>query len=374
MRRFLVVRTGALGDIVHGLPVAAALKRAYPNVRVDWIVEERYVGLLQCVPEVDACLPVRFQEGLRGLADPQTRARWRQTLTRLRRASYDATLDLQGLIRSGLIAAWTRAPLRFGFAGPWVRERPNVLFSNVHPRRMPSGGHVIDRNLALLHPLGIHSTARDFSYHVPAEVEERVGRYVHSVAPPGKDGLRVAVHPVAGWPTKEWAPERYAEVIRRISGVRGTQVFLLWGPGERERVGAFCGFPGSAVHRLPEMGPSELLAFLRWCDLFVGGDSGPMQIASSLGKPVVALFGPTDPTRNGPFLGRHHVAWARVSCAPCYRRRCPRSECMDALDVENVWIAVLAFLEEIRARRVEGPPCTGGVSGPAPQEKAAGQR
>jgi len=348
LRRFLVVRTGALGDIVHGIPVAAALKRAYPHVRVEWVVEERYAGLLRCVPWVDACIPVWFRDGVRHLADPCARARWRHTLRRLRRSGYDVTLDLQGLIRSGLISGWTRSQLRFGFPLSHVREWPNVLFSNVRPRRMPQAGHVIDRNLALLHPLGIRCAERVFSYRVPGDVEERVGRYVRSTAP-GEDRVRVAVHPVAGWPTKEWPLERYAEIVRRICRAGGTQVFVLWGPGERERVAGCFDLAGAAVQPLPQMGPMELLAFLRWCDLYVGGDSGPMQMASSLGKPVVALFGPTDPGRNGPFLGRHRVVWGRAPCAPCYRRRCSRTDCMDGVDVERVWRAVAAFLEEIRA-------------------------
>ena len=215
---------------------------------------------------------------------------------------------------------------------------------------MPVGGHVIDRNLALLHPLGIRSMERSVFYEIPRDVEERVGRYVEASSHRGA-GLRVAVHPVAGWRTKEWARERYQEVVRRICGAGDVQVFLLWGPGERERVVGFFEPPGSSVEPVPEMGPAELLAFLRGCDLFIGGDSGPMQMASSLGKPVVALFGPTDPARNGPFLGRYRVVWGRAPCGPCYRRRCPRSDCMDAVDVERVWGAVSSFLEEIRAQR-----------------------
>ncbi len=348
MSRFLVVRTGALGDIIHGLPVAAALKKVYPQIRLDWVVEERYAELLRCVPVVDACVPVRFKEGVRRLADPEARNRWMRTLRRLRRTSYDLTVDLQGLIRSGAIARWTRAPIRFGFPGPHVRERPNCLFSNVRPRWMLTHGHVIDRNLCLLHPLGIRLPGfREFPYQVPLDLKQRVGQYLRSTGRRG-DNVCVAVHPVAGWPTKEWRPERYAEILRRLSGVPGTEIFLLWGPGERERVEELRAASGSPAHMLPDMGPAELLAFLARCDLFLGGDSGPMQMASSLGKPVVALFGPTDPRRNGPFLGRHRVVWGRAACAPCYKRRCPRTDCMDAGGVESVWKALIGSLEEIR--------------------------
>jgi lipopolysaccharide heptosyltransferase I len=356
MTRFLLVRTGALGDIVHGLPVASALKRAFPFARIHWVVEERYADLVRCVPCVEEVIPVRFQDGWKSLASPASRERWRAVLRRMRRGSFDVTIDMQGLIRSGLIARWSRAPVRIGFPWAHVRERPNGLFSNVKPRRIPHGGHVIDRNLALLHPLGVRGRERVFSYRVPDGAEERARRAVED-AVRDVDSLRVAVHPVAGWPTKEWRPERFAEVVRRLLGVPRTEVFLLWGPGEKARVTRILDRVEGPAHLLPEMGVVELLSFLRRCDLFLGGDSGPLQMASSLGLAVVGLFGPTDPHRNGPFLGRYRVVQARVRCAPCYRRRCSRTDCMDAISVESVWETVVRFREELEGgRRVGAGP------------------
>jgi lipopolysaccharide heptosyltransferase I len=348
MTRFLLVRTGALGDIVHGLPVASALKQAFPFARIHWIVEERYADLLRCVPCVEEVIAVRFQDGWKSLADPASRDRWRDVLRRIRQGRYDVTIDMQGLIRSGLIAGCSRAPVRIGFPWAQVRERPNGLFSNVKPRRILPRGHVIDRNLALLHPLGVCGRERTFAYRIPDRAEERAQRTVEASV---RDAafLRVAVHPVAGWPTKEWRPERFAEVVRRLLGVPRTEVFLLWGPGEKERVARILDSVEGPAHLLPEMGVVELLSFLRRCDLFLGGDSGPLQMASSLGLAVVGLFGPTDPLRNGPFLGRYRVVQARVRCAPCYRRRCSRTDCMDAVSVESVWETVVRFREELEA-------------------------
>jgi ADP-heptose:LPS heptosyltransferase len=255
---------------------------------------------------------------------------------------------MQGLIRSGLVAGWSRAPVRIGF--PWadVRERPNGLFSNVKPRPVPGRVHVIDRNLSLLHPLGVRGTERAFTYCVPDTVEKRVGRYLENAAPDPAI-LRVAVHPVAGWPTKEWRPERFAEIVGRLLGTPRTEVFLLWGPGEKARVERIRDFPERSAHLLPEMGVVELLAFLRRCDLFLGGDSGPLQIASSVGLAVVGLFGPTDPVRNGPFLRNGRAVEGRVRCGPCYRRRCSRSDCMDAISVESVWETLSQLRREIEA-------------------------
>jgi len=354
MRRFLVVRTGSLGDIVHGLPVAAALKKAYPAVQLDWVVEERYAELLACVPAVDGVVPVRLRDGVKGLADPSVRAGWRNALRRLRRARYDATLDLQGLIRSGIIAASTGAPLRVGFPGSHARERPSCLFANVRPRCMPSAGHVIDRNLCLLHPLGIRAQgARDVRYRIPEAAEKLVEGLLPARRPdPGP--VRVAVHPFAGWPTKEWRADRYAEVLRRLAGLAWAEVHLVWGPGERERAQALEAASGGVCRVPPLLGPAALLAFLARCDVFLGADSGPMQMASSLGVRVVALFGRTDPGRNGPARAAPRVAPGRPRCAPCYRRRCPRTECMDAVGVEGVWEALRRCMMEARGETGTG--------------------
>jgi len=355
--RLLLVRTGALGDIVHGIPVAAALKRAYPHRRMDWVAESHYEPLLRCVPCVDRVIPVRLKSvGGGARAALEGVASWVQLVARLRREGYAASVDLQGLIRSGVISHLSGAPLRIGFPRGEVREGPSALFTNVHPRRLPSRCHVIDRNLALLHPLGIRSDVRSFEYRIPAQLEDRVHRYLRSAAP-DPSTLCVAIHPVAGWPTKEWAPERFAEIARRLLLRREVRLFLLWGPGERDRVNAIRSRLDPSPEIVPEMGLPELVCFLRRCDLFIGGDSGPMHLACSLERPVVALFGPTDPVRNGPFLGRYRVVRGAASCGPCYRRRCSRSLCMDAVSLERVWDAVNAGLSEaVSAREGRGGP------------------
>jgi heptosyltransferase-1 len=349
MQRFLVVRTGALGDIIHGLPVAAALKKAYPYLRVDWIAETHYADLLRCVPFLDDVITVSFKAGAASLADTRIRGRWKETVRTVRRTAYSATIDLQGLIRSGMISWMSGAPLRIGFPREHVRELPNCLFTNIRPGRIPVRRHVIDRNLALLHPLGIIPGRRSFKYRIPAQAEETVGRYMHSAAQDGSMP-RIAIHPVTGWRTKEWQPDRFAEIARRLIKVHGARVFLLWGPGEKDRVAGIRDRMETPAHLVPAMGLPELLSFLKRCDLFVGGDSGPMHMASSLGIPVVALFGPTDPVRNGPILGRARVVRGHAPCGPCYRRRCPRSECMDAISVEDVWGPLTTLLTEVYTR------------------------
>ena len=202
MQEILIVRTSALGDILHGMPVAAALKERFPQCRITWVVDERYRELLDGNPWVDRIVRIRFKEGMRSLLHGRAARNWKGVARMLRTARFDLAIDLQGLMRSGLIARLSGAPVRIGFPRGHVRETLNRAFTNVRPRSIPPRSHVIDRNLALLHPLGIHTTERRFALRVPPPVEDRMRQYLRE-KDGGGDALRVAVNPAAGWITKQ---------------------------------------------------------------------------------------------------------------------------------------------------------------------------
>lgn len=339
MEKILIVRTSALGDILHGIPVAAALRERFPVCRITWVVEERYGELLDGQPWVDEVARIRLKGGARSLLHEKARANWLGIARTMRRARYDVAIDLQGLTRSGLLTYLSGAPVRIGFPKGYAREPLNRLFTNLRPRSMPPRSHVIDRNLALLHPLGIRSQKKRFSLRVPPSVEERVRRSLRDTAE-GGEVLRVAVNPAAGWKTKHWGPHRYARLADRIVRESGARVFLLWGPGERGLAEQVRAQAQRAVRLAPEMGLQALAAFLKGCDLFIGGDSGPLHLASALGVPVLGLYGPSDPVRNGPFGVADRVVTAALPCGPCYKRRCANASCMESIGVEQVWEAV----------------------------------
>jgi len=350
--RFLIVRTSALGDILHGMPVAAALKEKYPRCRITWVVDERYQDLLAGHPWVDRILLVRFKEGLRTLRDARGRKNWIGLARTLRDLRFDVAIDLQGLFRSGCISYLSQAPIRIGFPRGHVRETLNRVFSNVRPRSIPPRSHVIDRNLALLHPLGIQTRERRFSFRVPPSVQDSIGRYLRATDG-AEQRLRVVVHPAAGWITKQWDPKHYAEIADRILEAWDARVFLLWGPGERELAQQVKGTMRRSGHLVPDMGFSELVAFLGACGLFIGGDSGPLHLASALGVPVLGLYGPSDPVRNGPCHGTDQVVTASPPCGPCYRRDCTRPSCMDSILVEQVWATLVRMVERVPERAQE---------------------
>jgi lipopolysaccharide heptosyltransferase I len=363
VEQFLIVRTSALGDILHGMPVAAALKEKYPQCQITWVVDERYQALLAGNPWVDRILLVRFKEGFRTLRDAQGRKNWIDLARALRGLCFDVAIDPQGLFRSGCISYLSRAPIRIGFPRGYVRETLNLVFTNVRPRSIPPRSHVIDRNLALLHPLGIHTAERRFSFRVPPSVQDGIRRYLRETDGDGQR-LRVVVHPAAGWITKQWNPKHYAEIADRILQTWDAKVFLLWGPGERELAQQVQGIMRRPGHLVPDMGVAELVAFLGACGLFIGGDSGPLHLASALGVPVLGLYGPSDPVRNGPSHGIDQVVSASPPCGPCYERDCRRSSCMDSIPVEQVWATLTRMVGGLSARvQAEDPTCTRGVMG-----------
>jgi ADP-heptose:LPS heptosyltransferase len=325
--RVLVVRLSSIGDVVHALPVAAALHRA--GHEVAWLVEPPARALLDENPAV-----------ARVIRAPAARSfSWsaaRATRQALRMAGCDVALDLQGLWKS---AAWARlsgAPRVAGWSRAWRREPASAVLLRETLDQPPRGPHVIDRNLALLRLLGLETEGlREFPLPPLARQEAAV-----------EAGLRqldlddyVLLDPGGGWAGKLWAPERFGELARAL-GLRGFRSLVVWGPGEQalaDRVVAAS--DGAALRSFPTS-LLECAALARRARLVVAADTGPLHLACALGAPVLALFGPTDPARNGPFAADDVVVTCRPACFPCYRRSCAtHAGVMDTLRVDDVLAA-----------------------------------
>jgi lipopolysaccharide heptosyltransferase I len=307
----LIVRLSSIGDVVHTLPTLAALR--HHDWQAGWIVEPASRVLLEDSPALGQVV-----------AAPAAKAfRWSEakaTVRALRERRYDVALDFQGLWKS---AAWARlagARRVVGFDRPWRREPASALLIG-EKAELPLGrDHVIDKNLALLGPLGIEATGlREFPLpHSPdavAQVDEGQRELV----------LRdfAILNPAGGWESKLWPPERYGAVAKGLRE-QGLRSVVTWGPGEEalaERVVASS--DGAAVRSFP----TTLLDYVelaRRARLVIAADTGPLHLACAVGTPVVALFGPTDPARNGPFDPADEVIRRTPPCAPCYRRGCTR--------------------------------------------------
>ncbi len=302
--RILVVRLSAMGDIIHGMPTIAALQRAKPELRIGWLIDERWMELLcsreperlaprsQCKPLADWVHTANFSKWRRAPLSGDTWREARVLLREVRAMKYNVALDLQGTIRSALAARASGASMRVGSSQP--REAPASMF---YTRAFePAGAHVIEQALSLASGFA----AQPLEYAEPSLPLDPVHEAWAENFVAKLDGKPFAiVNPGAGWGAKRWPVESYGSVARALVQ-RGLAVVVNYGPNE-EGLAAAVRESSGGVAILLKCSVGELIALTRRAALFIGGDTGPMHLAAALGVPVVALFGPTCPERNGPF-------------------------------------------------------------------------
>jgi heptosyltransferase-1 len=348
--RFLIVRLGALGDVVHAIPVAAALRRAFSSARIDWLVSAKHREILDLVPVIDRRLVVNDRPStvreLRGRLENGRKATGREqdggssggtsllaAIRQLREARYDVAIDVQGLIKSAVLARSSGAARVIGFSARQARE-PLARFFYTDVCDPGRGGlrdpretrHVVETNLALLEPLGIVAGRPEFPIDpVDSETARRVGEQI--------GGRYALLNPGAAWPNKRWPPSRLSAVAADLRARHNLMSVVLWGPGEeplaREVVD---GAQGAAV-LAPKTTIADLVALARGAALMVSGDTGPAHVASAVGTPMVGIYGPTRPSRNGP-LSPDDVTVSRDAICECHHLRRCRLARMCLLDIE----------------------------------------
>ena len=344
MNSFLIVRLGSLGDVVHAIPFAAALRAQFPAGRIDWMVDPRYTELLEMVPVLDR----RIAVNPRLLWRRAERRRQLRLFAELRRVGYDVVFDLQGLVKSALLARLVRGRRVVGFTRQHLREPLARLFytSTIDPA---PAKHVIDMNLALLAAVGASDRHTRFPLVVPSSPT------VASVRERFPDGY-VLINPGAAWPNKRWPAACFGAVAAALKDVYGKRSLVLWGPGERALAQVVVAAAAGAADVLPPTTIQELAGIARGAHLMISGDTGPLHVAAAVGTPIVSLFGPTWPERNGPWA-LYDIAISRAERCDChYERRCRRlragaseggTPCIASIGVDEVLDAV--------ARRLASP-------------------
>jgi heptosyltransferase I len=327
-RHFLIVRLGSLGDVIHGIPAAAALRCTYPNARIDWLVDPLYVEFLNLVECIDRRVPFDPRALMRGGISA-----W-AVVRELRRTKYDAVIDLQGLLKSAFLSRLVHAHQTIGFPRTHLREPLARLFYTEAPDP-GAASHVIDKNLALVAALGVADRTVRFPIAIPRTptvtlARERIGAAEYALINPG-----------AAWPNKRWPPDRFGAVAAAIHRDFGLRSLVLWGPGEESLADAVAAASGGTAEAAPPTTIVDLVGLARGARLMVSGDTGPLHIAAAVGTPLVALFGPTFPERNGPWSSRDLVV-SRVSQCSCkYERRCRKAvPCIDDIGVSEVRDAI----------------------------------
>lgn len=332
-----------MGDIIHAMPAVAGLRRAFPTMVLDWAIEERWASLLSASEAAGTLSP---EQPLANVVHRVHMRRWRKsplsssTLTelrelkkRLRAVHYDHVIDLQGAIRSALLARATGAKVIAGAAQP--RELPARWFYNV--KAQTPARHVIDQAAETVSAaVGRTISADAPPFPTSAAAEGWADRLLADVSSPF-----ALINPGAGWGAKCWPAERYSALVRAL-GKHGVQSLVNAGPGELELANAVCR-DNETIARVVECSILQLIALTRRAAISVGGDTGPVHLASVLGIPVAAIFGPTDPARNGPYGGRYIVLRNPDSKRDHTRHREPEAGLL-TITVEQATEAVLSLL------------------------------
>jgi lipopolysaccharide heptosyltransferase II len=336
--RILIIKPSSLGDIVHALPTVAALRRRFPSARITWLVKHEWAEVLEGNPHLDEVLAL-------DLSPKGWPAAWRA----VRAGRFDTVVDLQGLLRSAVLGWISGAPLRIGFANgregsPWFyTERVSVPSPSMH---------AVDRYLLMTKYLGADPgevKPSDFPLPHDTQAEARIEALLAATGVQA-GAMLVAMNPSARWETKRWPFESFAAVGDRLQQDGAARVLLIGGRDERptgEQV--LRAMRTMSVDLMGRTTLKELIALLRRVRLLVTNDSGPMHLASAVGTPVIALFGPTDPDRTGPYGAGHTVLRSGVPCSPCFSRRCANAvtmECLTTIHPEQVIEAALRLLEQ----------------------------
>ena len=328
----LIVRLGALGDVIHAVPAAAALRRAFPDARIDWLVDAKHRDIVDLVTDIDRAVAL----------DRPTIAGWTGALRTLRAIPYDLAIDLQGLMKSAVLARASGAARVVGFSIWHLREKSaRPFYSDAHDAE---GGHVIRKNLRLLRAVGVE--------------DDEIRFPLAGVASQALDDLRLRLPPDrpfalinagAAWPNKRWLPERFGELATFLRDECGLIPVVLWGPGEEGLADSVIAASSNAAILAPATRVADVVALARAAALFVSGDTGPLHIATAVGTPTVSLFGPTDADRNGPYAPEDVVVSRYEACACHYDRKCHvPSWCLGQIEVAEVCAAV--------QRRLRGAP------------------
>lgn len=346
--RVLIVRLGALGDIVHALPVLAALTAARPDVRVDWLVDARYASVLGLVDGLARRVVVRAPD--EGGDESSVRFAGTGGMVRvfgyLRRQGYAAALDLQGLIKSAVFARGSGAARVLGFERAALRE-PAAAWAYHQQVPADDRGHVVRKNLAMLAPLGVAAGAIRFPWR---EAPSAVAATVLSDPRVTAAGGFVLINPGAAWENKRWPPERFGALAAALAARHGLPSVVTWGPGEEGRAAAVVAAAEGQGMVSPPTALHDVLALARAARLCVSGDTGPLHLAASVGTPIVGLFGPTRPERNGPWDPADLVVSRAAGCVCFHKRRCLRgAPCIDRIDVDEVLAACTTRLASGRA-------------------------
>ena len=340
--RLLIVKLGAIGDIVHTLPALSAIRRAFPAAEIGWIAEKRSIEILRGHPYIDRLFEIDTRRWRSGMKASQVLAEVGKELGGLRRAGFETAIDFQGLLKSAAIAKASGAADRWGFSRKDLREPASRILLN-HTVKTAPQTHIINKNLGLARaPFAIPDDGK-IEFAIATGDEHRAEAEQIAAKITGRFAL---LNPAGGWVTKLWHAEKFGKLADRLYEEFGLASLIVTGPSETEL--AERAMSASTTAKIAAAQPSlkGFVELAKMADIYVGGDTGPTHLAIAAGAPVAGIFGPTEWWRNGS-LDPLDICIERtdIGCrVDCHRRECANWICMD-IDVETAVTAVSRRLQ-----------------------------
>lgn len=327
--KILIVRLSALGDCLHAIPTLVALRRHFPSAEIGWAVEDMGYSLLKDHPMVDRFHVFPRKAFKRGSGTLMTRMKSLSTFRKeLGAVGYDTSIDLQGLAKSGLVSWWSGAKRRIGFKGDESREL-NRVFTTERVAPPEEAVHVVEKNLSLLKPLNVELPNKPDWAMPPYTAEKQAMQpFLQScglIDESGNAKPYCIINPGATWFTKRWPPESFGQVAKGLRDQHNLPSVITWaGADELAAAKTICSVAGEKAFLCPDTDLRQLAALTAQAVLFVGNDTGPLHLAVALKVNTVAIFGATDPLRNGPYGSMHRIQTGGVDCHPCWKTTCER--------------------------------------------------
>ena len=343
----LIVKLSAIGDVIHTLPASNALRKAYPEARITWLVEEAAYDLVKDHPALDRVLVSKRKRWLKELQSPLFLNAVKEIygfIKELRDTHYDMILDFQALLKSGILIALSRGKRKIGFGKGLEHMEHSYLFLNERLPAVSMEHHALSRGLMMLNAIGIATPQVEYklavSDHDHQKVDNLLRRY--GLVNPGRF---VVVNPVAKWESKLWSIRKFSQLADRIITKYDARVVFTGSLEDRQTIQQIkAGMTKPAINLAGETTLKMLAALYAKADVVISTDTGPMHLAVAMGTTVVALFGPTAFWRTGPYGSGHQIVTAGQACAPCFKRHCPTIDCMDLISVDQVFDAVSRIL------------------------------
>jgi len=340
----LIVKLSAVGDVIHTLPSLAALRRQFPQAHITWVVEEAAADLLQDHPCLDRVIVSGRKRWLKELRHGQFSRVLKEAglfLSTLRNRRYDLAIDFHGLFKSAVVTLLCGAPRRLGYDS--MQELSGLFYSEKIPEDL--NRHAVDRYLDFPRYLGASPDTAEFLLGISESQHRRIEQLLEEHHLDDGKNL-IAINTVALWETKLWNDEKFARLADRIvRELKASVVFTGSDPSPIDGILARMTTP--AVNLGGQTSLRELAHLYQRVRLLITTDSGPMHLAAAVETPVVALFGPTDPARTGPYGEGHRVLRTGIDCSPCFRKQCNSGICMQAITVDEVFSTVKDVFESL---------------------------